>query len=271
MNIPGTNNLIPSIIASYLTSVIPPADLNHLFIQATELFHSQTKHFIYVTVGLSSIGAAYTALYDKNNYWLFYVSGGLLCLGTAYHQGFLEHALFKAEESLEKIQKSLTLAETALSDRALLLIDLDATKNKLEEVSKVVVTAGINEKNLITELSITKEKQKELSDTVIQLTTIMMFFQNLKNTYPDQKIFLEHLSSIEKVTKATQEHLSQNSTTTATQFIELKKFLENLDKKDIDKMALLLEMHKNITDIKLGVHTANHSLEELKTQKTEVA
>lgn len=271
MNIPGINNIIPSVISSYLISVIPPVDLNYLSAQATDFFHSQTKHFIYVGVGLSSIGAAYTALYDKNNYWLFYVSGGLLCLGTACHQGFLEHALFKAQDELEKLQKSLHLAETSLADRALLLKDLEATKKKLEEVSTIVIQAGVNEKNLLTELSATKEKQEELFETVTKLTTITMFFQNLKDTYPDPKIFSEHLASIEKVAKATQAHLSQHTTNTASQFTEVKKYLENLTKQDMDKMALLLEMHKNITDIKMGVTTANLSLEELKTQKTEVA
>ncbi len=265
------NKLTPSTIASYLMPALAQDNLNYLIMQATDIFQEQSKHFIFAGVGFSALGTSYSAIYNPTNQWILYASSCAICLGTAYHQGWLEQALFHAQMELEKVKKSLNLAETALSDRELLLVDLGSTKEKLKEVSDVVITAGINEKNLLKELATTREKQKELSDIAIQLTTILTFFQNLKETYPDPKLFLEHLASIEKVTKVTQLHLAKTDLEMASKFTDLKTFLEKLNKQDLDKMALLIEMSKDITVIKKGVATANNSLEELKNQKAEVA
>ncbi len=258
------NNVMLSIISSYLNQAVPQADLNYLFFQASNFLHEQTKHFVFAGIGLSALGTVYTAVFNSANQWVFYASGCAICLGTAYRQGWLEKGLQQAQTEIERLKRSLTVSETALSDRDLLLKELGNTKEKLKETSEILVTAGENEKKLIEEISAIKEQ-------LVKLTAVTMFFQTLKETYPDPKVFLEHLASIEKITKVTQELLARNDIDLATKFMEQKAFVESLSKQQVDQMALLIEINKKITVVGKGVDTANGSLEVLKSQRSEVA
>jgi hypothetical protein len=251
-------NFAPPTILSYLASSISQEVLNDLTSRVSHLFQKQAKHYAIIGTGLSAIATAYTAISSSTSQWVFYAAGCILCLGTAYYQGHLEHSLSFTQKELDKTKNSLQLAETSLSDRDLLLSDLSKTQRKLKESSDFLITAGVNEKKLINELTTISKKQAELSDTVVELTTIVNFFRNLKDSYPDPEIFLSHLSSIEKVTRFTQLHLGQSNTETAAKLQELKTFIETLSKQDMDQMALLLKINE-------GVNTANQSLEKLKT------
>lgn len=268
---PTLEKLAP-FFSSYSSSInVTPSTLIHLFTESIDFLRDQTKHFVFAGIGLSSLGSIYSSIGNNTQQWIFYTSACAICLGTAYRQGWLEQALHQAKTEIAELKKNLTTTLIALSDREDLLKDLQETKKQLQAVSDVVVTAGINEKALLAELAASKQKQEELSNIVTQLTATTLFFQNLKDTYPDPKLFLEHLSSIEKITQVTQTHLSKNNIDAATKLTELKTFLENLSKRDLDKMALLLKMDKTITSIESGVITANHSLEELKSQKANTA
>ncbi|MBS0627464.1 MAG: hypothetical protein JSS09_04560 [Verrucomicrobia bacterium] len=253
MNIYSLNSWFSPAIEPYLSMVVDINNIRCLIAKTADIFQAQIENCIFVGVGLSAVGTAYTYIYENRNRWVLYGSACVVCLGVAYRQGWLEQALDQAQRELEKVKKNLAVAETALLDRELLL-------KELKELAELVIQAGENEKNLLAELDTMRKQQEVLSNITAELTTTLNFFKGLKDSYPDEKTFFDHMSSIEKLTQSVKNHLEKNDPTIASRHLETIEFLKGLDKQSLDQMALLLT-------IKEGVVKANTSLDELKVSK----
>jgi|GEM_PF-6736282 len=198
--------------------------------QITEVFLDSIKP-LSVLGTLCCVGMAGLTALSSHSEWIAYVSGSIFFAGVVWRMTVLDKNTSEAR---------------AESEKALLKATQEA---------------------LYTELAMTRDQLKAYADLIAAVTgkleTTASLFTGLKDTYPDRNLFLEHLASIEKVTKVVHAHLEKNDVATATNLKELKAFLEKLNKQDMDQIALLLEMSKHIVEIENGVANANHSLEKL--------
>ena len=206
------------------------------------------RDIIFVGLGLSCLGTLHALCYANPINQQAFIAFGCICWISSRYQNFLSQTLEQTQQAADDLQKRLFITETALSDRDQLRI----------------------------ELSQAQAQYQELCNTVAELSALLSFFESFRNSlqeidlrsFAEQKQLLtEQLSSIEKLSQYAQKHFQTSDAQLAEKFAELTSFLSQLNKRDLDKMALLTKIDENVSFIKKEVVIANASLDQLRSRE----